>query len=118
MDPEIIAHPFPLSKHFTPHVLINDEPKIEFHGLKKNIRFLSIRGSKSYLVGTHIIFSGKNLGYLYKLLKTQNFDWRILKFGQQTLRLGRIDLYFSRTDYLNHISKSFDRFLVDSPSQI
>ncbi len=39
MDPEIIAHR--LSKHFTPHVLINDEPKIGFHGLKKNIRFLS-----------------------------------------------------------------------------
>jgi hypothetical protein len=118
MDPEIIAHR--LSKHFTPHVLINDEPKIGFDGLKKKYK-VSVRqytGSKSYWIGTQIIFSGKNAGYFYKLIKTQNFDWSILKFGQQTLRLGRIDLCFSRPNGLNHTSKSFDRFLVNSRSQI
>ena len=41
-----------------------------------------------------------------------------MKFDQQTLRLGRIDLCFSRPNDLNHTSKSFDRFLVDSRSQI
>ncbi len=37
---------------------------------------------------------------------------------QQTLRLGRIDFCFSRPNDLNHTSKLFDRFLVDSRSQI
>ena len=36
INPEIIAHR--LSKHFPPHVLINDEPKIGFHGLKKKYK--------------------------------------------------------------------------------
>jgi len=40
MDPEIIANH--LSKHFTPHVLIDDVSAIGFHGLKKNIRFLFV----------------------------------------------------------------------------
>ena len=40
MDPGIIANR--LSKHFTPHVLIDDVLTIGFHGLKKNIRFLSV----------------------------------------------------------------------------
>lgn len=33
MDSKIIAHR--LSKHFTPHVLMDDMPSIGFHGLKK-----------------------------------------------------------------------------------
>lgn len=55
MDPGIIAHR--LSKHFTPHVLIDDVPTIGFHGLKKKYK-VSVRqytGSKGYWVGTQII---------------------------------------------------------------
>ena len=37
---------------------------------------------------------------------------------QHTLSLGRIDLYFSRTNGSNDTIKSFDAFLVDSRSQI
>jgi len=93
---------------------------LSFHGLKKKYK-VSVRqytGSKSYWVGTQIIFSGKNAGYFYNLLKTQNFDWSILKFEQHSLRLGRIDLCFSRPNDLNHTSNSFDRLLIDSGSQI
>ena len=118
IDPGIIGHR--LSKHFTPHVLIDDVPTIGFHGLKKKYK-VSIRqytGSKGYWVGTMIIFSGKNAAYFYKLIETQRFDWGLLKFDQQTLSLGRIDLYFSRPNDLNHTSKLFDAFLVDSRSQI
>ena len=109
-----------LSKHFTPHILIDDVPTIEFHGLKK-IYKVSVRqytGSKGYWVGSQIIFSGKDAAYFYKPLKTEKFDWSLLKFDQQTLSLGRIDLCFSRPNDLNYTSKSFDRFLVDSRSQI
>ena len=117
-DPEMLARRF--WKHFTPHVLIDDVPSIGFHGLKKKYK-VSIRqytGSKGYWVGTQIIFSGKNASYFYKLIQTQRFDWGLLKFGQHTLSLGRIDLCFSRPNDLNHTSKSFDGFLVDSRSQI
>ena len=47
-DPLIIARR--LSKHFTPHVLMDDVPSIGFHGLKKKYK-VSIRQyteSKSY----------------------------------------------------------------------
>ena len=37
---------------------------------------------------------------------------------QHSLSLGRIDLYFSRTNGFNDILKSFDAFLVDSRTQI
>ncbi len=114
MDPRIIAGR--LSKHFTPHVLIDDEPKIGFHGLKKNYT-----GSKGYWVGTQIIFSGKDAAYLYKLIKTEKFDWKILRVDPHNLSLGRIDLCFSLPSLpndFNHTSKSFDEFLVDSRSQI
>ena len=30
-----------LSKHFTPHVLIDGEPNMSYHGFKKSIKFLS-----------------------------------------------------------------------------
>jgi hypothetical protein len=89
-------------------------------GLKKSIRFLSgnIEGSKGHWVWTQIIFSGKDAAYFYKLIKTQRFDWGLLKFDEHSLSLGRIDLCFSRPNDLNHTSKSFDAFLVDSRSQI
>ena len=38
-DPGTIASSLP--KHFTPHVLIDDEPNMSYHGFKKSIRFLS-----------------------------------------------------------------------------
>ena len=41
-----------------------------------------------------------------------------MKFKQHSLNLGRIDLCFSHSNDLNHTSKSFDRFLVDSRSNI
>ena len=117
-DPETLARRF--CRHFTPHVLIDDVPSIGFHGLKKKYK-VSIRqytGSKGYWVGTQIIFSGKNASYFYKLIQTQRFDWDLLKFDQQNLSLGRIDLCFSLPNDLSHTSKSFDEFLVDSRSQI
>ena len=104
MDPGMLARR--LSKHFTPHVLIDDVPSIGFHGLKKKYK-VSIRqctGSKGYWVGTQIIFSGKNASYFYKLIQTQKFDWHLLKIDQQTLSLGRIDLCFSRPNDFNHTS--------------
>ena len=73
-DPLIIARR--LSKHFTPHVLMDDVPSIGFHGLKKKYK-VSIRQyteSKSYWVGTQIIFSGKDAAYFYKLIKTEKLD--------------------------------------------
>ena len=41
-----------------------------------------------------------------------------MKFNQHSLNLGRIDLCFSHSNDLNHTSKSFDGFLVDSRSKI
>ena len=74
MDPIIIANR--LAKYFTPHVLIDNVPTIGFHGLKKKYK-VSIRqhtGSRSYWVGTQIIFSGKDAAYFYKLIKTEKLD--------------------------------------------
>jgi len=118
MNPRIIANR--LSKHFTPHVLIDDVPTIGFHGLKKKYK-VSVRqytGSKGYWVGTQIIFSGKDAAYFYKLIKTEKFDWSLLKFDEHSLSLGRIDLCFSRPNGSSHTIKSFDEFLVNSRSQI
>jgi hypothetical protein len=118
VDPIIIAGR--LLKYFTPHILIDDVPSIGFHGLKKKYKVFirQYTGSKGYWIGTKIIFSGKNASYFYKLLKTRNFDWSLLKFEEHTLSLGRIDLCFSRPNDWSHTSKSFDDFLVDSRSQI
>jgi hypothetical protein len=118
MDPIIIANR--LSKHFTPHVLIDNVPTIGFHNLKKKYK-VSVRqytGSRSYWVGTQMIFSGKDAAYFYKLIKTEKFDWNLLKFDEHSLSLGRIDLCFSRTNGPNDTIKSFDAFLVDSRTQI
>nr|UKC63234.1 hypothetical protein [Haslea ostrearia] len=118
MDPRIIGNR--LSKYFTPQVLIDDVPKIGYHGLKKKHK-VSVRqytGSKGHWVGTRIIFSGKDAAYCYNLIKTQKFDWKILRVDQHNLSLGRIDLCFSRPNDLNNTSKSFDVFLVDSRTQI
>ena len=118
MDPRIIASR--LSKYFTPRVLIDDVPSIGFIGFRKSYK-VSIRqstGSKGYWIGTKIIFSGKNADYFYNLVKTDRFDWSILKFEEHSLTLGRIDLCFSRPNDWSHASKLFDTFLVDSRRQI
>ena len=118
IDPKIIAGR--LLKYFTPHVLMDDVPSIGYHGFKKKYK-VSIHqytGSKGYWIGTRIIFSGKNASYFYKLLKTGKFDWSLLKFEEHILSLGRIDLYFFRTNGPNDTIKSFDAFLVDSRNQI
>ena len=99
---------------------MDDVLSIGFHGFKKRYK-VSIRqytGSKGYWVGTKIIFSGKDAAYFYKLVKTQRFNWDLLKFNQHSLNLGRIDLCFPHPNDLNHTSKSFDGFLVDSQSKI
>ena len=99
---------------------MNDVLSIGFHGFKKRYK-VSIRqytGSKGYWVETKIIFSGKDAAYFYKLVKTQRFNWDLLKFNQHSLNLGRINLCFSHPNDLNHTSKSFDKFLVDSRSKI
>nr|ULD16000.1 hypothetical protein [Cylindrotheca closterium] len=90
-----------LSNYFTPHVTIDNKPETEFQGLQKSYKVAihQYTGSKGYWVGTKIIFSDKNAHYFYKLLKTRNLDWDILKFE-------------------NHTTKSFDDFLVGSRSQI
>ena len=96
-----------LFKHFTPHVLMNDVSRIGYSGLNKKYK-VSIRqytGSKGYWVEP-------------KLIKIQRFDWDILKFDEHSLSLVRFDLCFSGPNDLNHTSKSFDEFLVDSRSQI
>ena len=107
VDPRIIA--IHLLKYFTPHVLIDDVPIIGFHGFRKRYK-VSIHqyiGSKGCWIGTKIIFSGKNASYFYKLLKTRNFDWSLLKFEEHTLSLGQIDLCFSRPNDWSHTSKTF-----------
>lgn len=71
-------------------------------------------GSRSYWVGTQITFSGKDAAYFYKLIKTEKFDWNLLKFDEHSLSLGRIDLCFSRTNGPNDTIRLFDTFLVDS----
>ena len=104
IDHRIIASR--LSKYFTPHVLMDDKPEIWFHGFQKRYK-VSIHqytGSEGYWIGTKIIFSGKNTSYLYKLLKTGNFDWSVLKLGRDNLSLGRIDLCFSRLNDWSHTS--------------
>ena len=58
------------------------------------------------------------MAYFYKLVKTQKFDWNLLKFNQHSLTLSRIDLCFSHSNDLNYTSKSFDGFLVDSRNKI
>ena len=117
-DPGTIAHG--LSKHFTPHVLIDGEPKMLYHGFKKKCK-VSIRQyteSKGHWVGTQVIFSGKDAAYCYNLIKTQKMGWETLMMGRHPLSLGRIDLYFYRTNDSNDTTQLFDAFLVDSRTQI
>ena len=93
INPEIIA-----PEYFTPHVIVNDKSSIRFHNLKKKYK-VSIRSysrSNYYWVGSKVIFSRENAAYFYELIETQKFDWSLLNFDHQALRLGRIDLCFYR----------------------
>ncbi len=109
-----------LSNYFTPHVTIDGKPEIKFHDFREKYK-VSIHqymGSKGYWIGTKISFSGKNADYFYKLLKTQDLDWSLLKFKEHNISLGQIDLCFSLMNGLSQTNKSFDKFLVDCRSHI
>ena len=118
MDPIIISKR--LSKYFTPRVMIDDKFATGFVGLGKKYKVLinQYTESEGYWAGTKIIFSGENASYFYKLVKSGKFDWKVLKFDEHKLSLGRIDLCFSRENDSNFTSKSFDAFLVDSRNKI
>ena len=86
-----MTKPHGLSKHFTPHILIDGEPKLLYHGFKKKYK-VSIRqytGSKSHWVGTQITFSGKDAARCYNLIKTQKLDLETLMMDQHTLEALR-----------------------------
>ena len=103
---------------FNASITMEDQSELQFYD-RRNKYDVSIRQrQKSHWVGSQIIFSGKNAAYFYKLIKTQKFNLDLLKFGQRTLSLGRIDLCFSKTNYSTDTKRSFDAFLVDSRSQI
>lgn len=107
-----------LLPYFNVSVVTENQSQIYFSDCQNSYNVLLRQCSKPHWIGTQIIFSGKNGAYFYKLIKTQNFDWSILKFDGHFLSLSRVDLCFSRSNDLNHTSKFFDSFLVDSRSQI
>ena len=74
--------------------------------------------SKSFWEGTKINFSGKNAAYCYNLIKEQRFDWSIFELNHHTLSLSRFDLCYYRTNDFTETTELFDKFLVDSRSQI
>jgi len=107
-----------LSSHFTPLIIIDNESRIGYSGLRNKYHVSLRQYTKTNWIGTQIIFSGENAVYFYKLIKTQKFDWSIFKLDQHNLSLGRIDLCFFRTNGSNNTTKSFDAFLVDSRSKV
>ena len=93
-----------------------DESKIGFRFFESaSLRDMSKNHSSA---GWFLDISKNSLSHINYIIKTQKFDWSLLKFDQHTLSLGRIDLYFSRLNDFNHTTKSFDAFLVNSRSQI
>ena len=107
-----------LSRYFTPSIQMSNGSKMGYVGLRKKYRVSLRECTEKTWVGSQIIFSGESAAYFYKLVKSQKFDWEILKVDQCTLSLGRIDLCFSRPNDWSHTSKLFDTFLVDSRSHI
>ena len=107
-----------LSSYFTPLIIIDDMFRIGYSGLRNKYHVSLRQYTKNNWVGTQIIFSGENAVYLYKLLKTQKFDWSIFKFDGCSLSLGRIDLCFSRTNNSSNTTELFDAFLLNSRSKI
>ena len=103
---------------FNASITMEDQSELQFYDRRKKYDVSIRQSQKSHWVGSQIIFSGKNAAYFYKLIKTQKFNLDLLKFGQRTLSLGRIDLCFSKTNYSTDTKRSFDAFLVDSRSQI
>lgn len=85
---------------------------------KVSIRQYTGTGSRSYWVGTQIIFSGKDGAHFYELIKTKRLDWSLLRLDGHRLSLGRIGLCFSRPNDSSHTIKLFDEFLVNSRKQI
>ena len=111
-----------LSRYFWPDILIDEEKKISFHGLNKKYKVSIIQSTSKtsgrYWVGTQIVFSGKNAAYLYRLVKSQKFDWSILVIDKYPINLGRIDLCFCRTNNINDTIESLDAFLVSSRDKV
>lgn len=62
--------------------------RIGYSGLRNSLHQYTTKN----WIGTQILFSGKNAAYFYKLIKTHEFDWSLLKFDEHTLSLGPIDL--------------------------
>lgn len=96
-----------LSKSQVHHLLIDGVPEISFHGLRKKYKVSIHQFTRfnDYWTGTKIVFSGENASYFYRLLKTGQFDWNLLKFEGHNLNLGRIDLCFSRPNDFSHTNK-------------
>ena len=107
-----------LLPYFNVSVVTENQSQIHFSNCRNSYNVLLRQYRKTYWVGTQVIFSGKNGAYFYKLIKTHRFDWSILKFDGHSLSLSRVDLCFSRSNDLDHTSKLFDSFLVDSRSQV
>lgn len=85
---------------------------------KYKVSIRQYTGSIGHWIGIQIIFSGKDAAYSYRLIKTEKFDWNLLKFNGHKLNLGRIDLCFSRPNDSSHTIKLFDEFLLNLRSQI
>ena len=107
-----------LLPYFNVSVVTENQSQIHSYNCRNSYNVLLRQYRKTYWVGTQIIFSGKNGAYFYKLIKTHKFDWSILNFDGHSLSLSRVDLCFSRSNDLDHTSKLFDSFLVDSRSQV
>jgi hypothetical protein len=115
-DPETIARR--LFSRFNISITMDDQSKVRFSDLRNRYDVLICQYKKSHWIETQIIFSGKDAAYFYKLIKTEKFDWKILRVDPNNLSLGRINLCFSRPNDFNYTIKSFDEFLVNSRSQI
>ena len=116
IDIKLLTHR--LLPYFNVSVVTENQSQIYFSNCQNSYNALLRQYRKTHWVGTQIIFSGKNGAYFYKLIKTHKFDWDILNFDGHFLSLSRVDLCFSRSNDLNHTSKLFDSFLVDSRSQV
>jgi hypothetical protein len=72
--------------------------------------------SKSFWVGTKIIFSGKNATQFYRFIQTQNFDWSI--FYLQEISLARFDLYYLRSDQIIDQDDTLKLFMDQSYEKV
>jgi hypothetical protein len=72
--------------------------------------------SNFHWVGILLKFSGDNAKQFFKLIKLRKVDWKIFK--KDSISLSRFDLCYFRPNDLPNNRKLFDKFLVDSRSQI